>query len=239
VTEYEDTSAQPAPTPPQAPPTAVKPSSSVGAAVWELVQVFGLALLMVILIRNVVQNYRIDGVSMEPNFHDGQFLIVNRYAYCPGIHIEIPIVNIPIWEKTWCVRQPKRGEVIIFEYPRDPDRDFIKRVIGLPGDTVEVRSGEVYVNGARLDEPFGPNPGSYSAPPVTVGPNEVFVMGDNRNNSSDSHLWGPLPLSYVIGKALVSYWPPRHWSVVPHYDLSAPEAQAGAVQQAAPLESEE
>jgi signal peptidase I len=240
VTEYEDTSKQPAATPPstppqppaqppvQAQPAGAKASNSIAAAAWELVQVFGLALLMVIVIRNVVQNYRIDGVSMEPNFHDGQFLIVNRYAYCPGIHIEIPIVNIPIWEKTWCVRQPKRGEVIIFEYPRDPERDFIKRVIGLPGDIVEVREGAVYVNGEQLAEPFGPNPGSYSAPPVTVGPDEVYVMGDNRNNSSDSHLWGPLPEKFIIGKALVSYWPPSRWSVVPHYDLSAPEAQAGA-----------
>lgn len=196
------------------------------AALWELVQVLGLALLMVILIRNFVQNYRIDGISMEPNFHDGQFLIVNRYAYCPGIHIEVPIANIPIYEKTWCVRQPKRGEVIIFEYPRDPERDFIKRVIGLPGDVVEVRNGQVFVNNEPLPEPFGPNPGSYSAGALTVGPDEVYVMGDNRNNSSDSHLWGTLPEKYIIGKALISYWPPRYWSIVPHYDLDVATANS-------------
>lgn len=202
--------------------------NSIGAAVWELVQVLGLALLMVILIRNFVQNYRIDGISMEPNFHDGQFLIVNRYAYCPGINIEVPVVNTPVFQKTWCVRQPKRGEVIIFEYPQDPEKDFIKRVIGLPGDVVEVRNGEVFVNGQRLPEPFGPYPGSYSSGAVTVGEDEVYVMGDNRNNSNDSHLWGPLPEEYIIGKALVSYWPPRHWSVVPHYDLNPGATQASA-----------
>ncbi|OQA43348.1 MAG: Signal peptidase I T [Chloroflexi bacterium ADurb.Bin325] len=201
---------------------------SIGAAVWELVQVVGLALLMVILIRNFVQNYRIDGISMEPNFHDGQFLIVNRYAYCPGINIEIPVINKPLFQKTWCVRQPKRGEVIVFVSPQDSEKDFIKRVIGLPGDVVEVRSGEVFINGQRLPEPFGPYPGNYSAGAVTVGEGEVYVMGDNRNNSSDSHVWGTLSEKRIIGKALVSYWPPRYWSVVPHYDLNTAAGQAAA-----------
>lgn len=198
--------------------TAQRPSFL--AALWEIVQVLVLAVLMVMLIRNFVQNYRIDGISMEPNFHDQQFLVVNRWAYCPGIHLEVPVVNINLWSKTWCVREPRRGDVVIFEYPRDPSRDFIKRVIGLPGETVEVREGKVYVNGQVAPEPFGPNPGSYTSNPVTVGPGEVFVMGDNRNNSSDSHLWGPLPQDRIIGKALASYWPPRYWSVVPRYDLT-------------------
>jgi signal peptidase I len=157
---------------------------------------------------------------MEPNFHNGQFLIVNRFAYCPGIHLEIPIVNVKLWEKTWCVRQPGRGDVVIFEYPRDISRDFIKRVVGLPGETVEIIGGKVYVDGQLMPEPFGPNPGSYDAPPVTVGPDEVYVMGDNRNNSSDSHIWGTLPQKLIVGKALASYWPPKLWSVVPRYDLT-------------------
>ncbi|MGQ9489791.1 MAG: signal peptidase I [Anaerolineae bacterium] len=196
------------------------PQSSMLATIREVFEVLALAVLMVMLIRNFVQNYRIDGISMEPNFHNQQFLIVNRWAYCPGIHLEVPLVNVTLWEKTWCVRQPRRGDVVIFQYPRDPSRDFIKRVIGLPGETVEVRAGQVYINGQPMPEPFGPNPGSYTAPPVTLGPDEVFVMGDNRNNSSDSHLWGPLPLARIIGKAMISYWPPRYWSLVPSYDLT-------------------
>ena len=199
-------------------PTERRPSPL--AAFWEIVEVLLLAVLMVVLVRNFIQNYRIDGVSMEPNFHNQQFLIVNRWAYCPGIYLEVPVVNINLWSKAWCVREPRRGDVVIFEYPRDPSRDFIKRVIGLPGETVEVQAGKVYVDGQLMPEPFGPNPGSYSAAPVTVGPGEVYVMGDNRNNSSDSHLWGPLPQDRIIGKALVSYWPPRHWSIVPRYDLA-------------------
>jgi signal peptidase I len=178
-----------------------------------------LAVVLFLLIRNVIQNFRIDGISMEPNFHNGQFLIVNRFAYCPGLHLDISPLNIHL-EKTWCVREPKRGDVIVFEYPKDLSRDFIKRVIGLPGDTVEVRGGKIYINGQVMPEPFGPNPGSSTNGPITVGADEVFVMGDNRNNSSDSRTWGSLPLKYVIGKALLSYWPPRYWAVVPRYDLT-------------------
>lgn len=202
------------------PPQTTEPRPPLLAVVWELVEVLALAILMVMLIRTFIQNYRIDGTSMEPNFHNGQFLIVNRWSYCPGIHVDVPIVNVELWSKTWCVREPRRGDVVIFEYPRDPSRDFIKRVIGLPGETVEVREGKIYVNGAIVPEPFGPNPGSYTSAPITLGPDEVFVMGDNRNNSSDSHLWGPLSEDKIIGKALVSYWPPRYWSLVPRYDLT-------------------
>jgi len=192
---------------------------SFKSAAWELVQTVVLALVLFLLIRNVIQNFRIDGISMEPNFHNGQFLIVNRFAYCPGLHLDISPLNIH-WEKTWCIRQPNRGDVIVFEYPKDLSRDFIKRVIALPGETVEVRGGKIYVNGQLMPEPFGPNPGSSTNGPITVGPSDVFVMGDNRNNSSDSRTWGSLPLKYVIGKTLLSYWPPRYWAVVPRYDLT-------------------
>ena len=194
-------------------------SSALLGSVWEIAQTVLLALALFFLIRNFVQNYRIEGISMEPNFHDGQFLIVNRYAYCPGFHLEVPPLGVN-WDKTWCTRLPQRGDVVVFEYPLDPSRDFIKRVIGLPGDTVEVRSGQVFVNGQPLAEPFGPNPGSYTAGPVTVEEGTVFVLGDNRNNSSDSHVWGMLPMDNVTGEAIATYWPPRYWSVVPRYDLT-------------------
>jgi signal peptidase I len=104
--------------------------------------------------------------------------------------------------------------VIVFHYPRDPSRDFIKRVIGLPGDTVEVRGGQVIVNGETIDEPYDPSPGTYDSDPVTLPEDQLFVMGDNRNNSSDSHIWGALPMENVIGKAVVSYWPPSDWGLV-------------------------
>jgi signal peptidase I len=204
---------------PRSTPQKASAQASFASAAWELVQTVVLALVLFLLIRNVIQNFRIDGISMEPNFHNGQFLIVNRFAYCPGLHLDISPLNIH-WEKTWCIRQPNRGDVIVFEYPKDLSRDFIKRVIALPGETIEVRGGKISINGQMMPEPFGPNPGSSTNGPITVGPSEVFVMGDNRNNSSDSRTWGSLPLKYVIGKALLSYWPPRYWAVVPRYDLT-------------------
>ncbi len=160
----------------------------------ELVETIVLTLVIFFLVRTVIQNYRIDGISMEPNFHNGQFLIINKLAYHLG--------------------EPARGDVIVFRYPRDPSRDFIKRVVGLPGDTVEVRGGRVIVNGEVIDEPYGPSPGTYDSEPVTLPADELFVMGDNRNNSSDSHIWGALPMQNVIGKAVASYWPPSDWGLV-------------------------
>jgi signal peptidase I len=118
------------------------------------------------------------------------------------------------------LNQPKRGDVLVFEYPLDTSRDFIKRVIALPGETVEVRNGQVYVNGMLMPEPFGPNPSGRNYGPLKVPPDTVFVMGDNRNNSSDSRVWGPLPQKDIIGKAILSYWPPQLWAVVPQYDLN-------------------
>lgn len=203
-----------------APPAAQRSAvQGFGAMLWELVQTAGLALLLFFMIRTVVQNFRIDGISMEPNFHNGQFLIVNRFAYCPGLHLEIPPLDIKL-HKTWCVSEPKRGDVIVFEYPLDMSRDFIKRVIALPDESVEVRNGQVYIDGRLMPEPFGPNPSARNFGPLKVPPDTVFVMGDNRNNSSDSRVWGALPQQDIIGKAILSYWPPQLWSIVPQYDLT-------------------
>jgi signal peptidase I len=214
-------------TPVSEPETPQETGATILDIIWEFVQTILLAVVIFLLIRNVVQNFRIDGISMEPNFHNGQFLIVNRFAYCPGLHLDVDPLDIH-WQKTWCIREPKRGEVVVFVYPRDPSRDFIKRVIGLPGETVELVAGQVYIDGQPFSEPFGPYPGSHTFGPATVGPNEIFVMGDNRNNSSDSRAWGPLPQELVIGKAWVSYWPPKYWSTVPHYNLSGFTASANA-----------
>ncbi len=119
VSELEPTTeTPPAPVVEEAAPASA--AASLGRGAWEIVQILVLALLMVMVIRNFIHNYRIDGISMEPNFHDQQFLIVNRFAYCPGIHVEIPVVNISLFDKTWCARVPNRGDVVIFRYPRDP-----------------------------------------------------------------------------------------------------------------------
>lgn len=173
----------------------------------EVAETIVLTLLIFVVMRALIQNYRIEGYSMEPNLHEQQYLIVNKVAYYLG--------------------EPKRGDIIVFEYPKGdpngPERDYIKRIIGLPGDTVECRPGEILVNGQVIEEPYGPNPWSYSCPATTLGPYEYFVLGDNRPQSSDSHQWGTLERKYIIGKAWFSYWPLNQWGWVPNYPIQAPD----------------
>jgi signal peptidase I len=193
---------QPATIPPA---PAVEPTPRWGTARSlgrELVETVALTLIIFFLIRMVVQNFRIEGFSMEPTLHEGQFLIVNKLVYQLDQN------------------QPNRGDIVVFEYPRAPDRDFIKRVIGLPGEKVEVRQGRVYINDKPLEEPFIASQPAYSWGPRVVSEEEYFVLGDNRNNSSDSHTWGFLPRKNIIGKAWLSYWPPQHWGLIPDPNLS-------------------
>lgn len=174
-----------------------------GNAARELVETVLLTLVIFFMIRFAVENYRIEGYSMEPNFHDGQFLLVNKIQYL--------------------LAPPQRGDVIIFRYPLNPKKNFIKRVIGLPGEKVEIRAGKVFVNGERINEEYPFNFADYDYGPITVGADEYFVLGDNRPESSDSHSWGLLPTKDLIGKAWVSYWPPDEWGVVPHFSYAADE----------------
>jgi signal peptidase I len=164
----------------------------------EIVETLLLTVVIFVLVNTFTGRYRIDGSSMEPNLHDGEYVIVNRVIYR--------------------LQAPQRGDVIVFQ--REGTREFIKRVIGLPGDTVAVQGGHVLVNGVALDEPYIAQPNAYTMEPRRIGPNEYFVLGDNRNNSSDSHSWGTVPLNTIDGKAWVTYWPPQDWGVVPHYSYA-------------------
>ena len=171
------------------------------------------AVILALFIRTfVVQAFKIPTGSMEQNLLIGDHLLVNKFVFSPtatGAERSIlPVTSI------------KRGDVIVFKYPEDPERDFIKRVIGLPGDVVEVRHKRVYIDGRPLDEPYVyylRPPSDVASPfgvgdlreqygPVTVPPSEYFVMGDNRDNSQDSRYWGFLPRGLVKGRALVIYW---------------------------------
>ena len=176
---------------------APEQSDSGKSALREFVETLLLTLLIYVLVRSFLfENYRVVGRSMDPTLENNQYLAVGKLGY-------------------W-LHDPERGDIIVFRDPRDDGRKLIKRVIGLPGEVVEVRNGRVLIDGQPLDEPYIPAPGSYSYPPTRLADDEYFVLGDNRNNSSDSHSWGTLPRKAIIGKAWVSYWPPRLWGLIPH-----------------------
>ena len=159
----------------------------------------------------IVQAFKIPTGSMEPNLLVGDHLLVNKFVFSPtATGLERFILPN---------REIRRGDVIVFKYPEEPERDFIKRVIGLPGETIELRDKRVHVNGQPIDEPYAnflyqPPAEGQGKPwdlretygPVTVPQDQLFMMGDNRDNSQDSRFWGFLPRSYVKGRALVIYW---------------------------------
>lgn len=175
---------------------AKQPSSRQKSTLREFVETLLLTLLIYVLVRSFLfENYRVVGRSMVPTLEDNQFLAVNKLGY--RLH------------------DPQRGDIIVFRDPRDESRKLIKRVIGLPGESVEVYEGQVYVNDQALTEAYIESPGHYSYPPTQVAEGEYFVLGDNRNNSSDSHNWGMLSKNLIAGKAWVSYWPPDLWGVLP------------------------
>lgn len=161
----------------------------------EVVETILLAAIIFLLVNAATGRFRIDGSSMESTLHDGEYVIINRLVY--KLH------------------PPERGDVIVFM--RDGRRDYIKRVMGLPGETIEIRQGQVFINGQPIPESYIKEQALYSMEPRKIGPDEYFVLGDNRNNSSDSHNWGTVPFSAIDGKAWVVYWPPQNWGLVPHY----------------------
>ena len=153
-----------------------------------------IAAVICIAFQASLQTFRVFMSSMEPSFHEGQRLLVNKAAYHFG--------------------EPERGDVVIFKAPGNRSGDYIKRVIALPGDTVEVKDGAVYVNGIKLVEPYIKSPPEYALEEQKIPDNMYFVLGDNRNNSDDSHSGFLVPRQNMIGKAWLSTWPPATWGVV-------------------------
>jgi signal peptidase I len=171
----------------------------------DLVFALMLAVLMIVF---VAQPVKVEGTSMLPRLHDGERIFVNKLIYYD--------------EYRWAPKVD-RGDIVVFWYPRDPSKSYIKRVIGLPGDTVEIHDGLVRVNGKDLQETYlDPrlNASHRSEAPVHVDLNYYFVMGDNRDNSSDSRIWGLVPKKYVYGKAMFRYWPLSNASVMHHESVS-------------------
>lgn len=164
----------------------------------EIIETIVLTVVIFVAIHYSVQTFRVDGDSMRPGLTTDDYVLVNKLAYL--------------------FHGPSRGDVIVFHYPVNPNEDFIKRVIGLPGDTINVTPNQIIVNGVTLNEK------AYISAPMNATPRifklqagEYFVMGDNRPFSSDSRTWGPVPSNYIIGKATVVFWPLSNWEVIPTY----------------------
>jgi signal peptidase I len=176
-------------------------TGSVGLGVWlrDLVETLLLAVIIFLLVNTLTGRYEVQSISMEPTLHEGQYLIVSKITYL--------------------FHSPERGDVIVLDPPNGKSTiPYIKRIVGLPGESIEVRDGRVWIDGTALNEPYISGPPSYRQKRI-LGENEYMVLGDNRNNSSDSHVWGALPRENIIGKSIFRYWPPEKWGLIPHYQF--------------------
>ena len=180
----------------------------------ETLEVVALAILMFLAVRAVGQNFIVDGESMHPTFENNQLLIVNRLAYTSIDLSWIPGVDTEAWRP---LGEPEIGDVVVFSFPGDPDRDFIKRIVARDGQTVSIVGGTVIVDGVALDEPYLLGGWNNDFPEQTVPEGMLFVLGDNRANSFDSRSWGMLPEGLVIGRADVRYWPFDQIGLVEHH----------------------
>jgi signal peptidase I len=160
---------------------------------------------------------------MEPTFHNGEMLIVNKIVYRTFDISWLPWSDNKDWHPFGA---PRPGDVVVFRFPQNPSRDFIKRVIAVEGQTVEVRGGKLLIDGKVMPEPFLAQPPAYDYGPATVPAGQYFVLGDNRNNSYDSHAWGMLDNVFMIGRAELRYWPPERAGRV-GIDDPSPPPQAG------------
>ena len=163
----------------------------------EIVETLLLTLFIFWIVNTATGRFRIEGYSMLPTLEEGEYVIIDKLSYY--------------------LDDPDRGDIIVLHFPNDRSRDFIKRVVGVPGDHVEVADGTVTVNGVALDEPYINAEPSYSGT-WDVPEDNFFVLGDNRNNSSDSHNWSFLPRDDIVGKAWIIYWGPDNWGLVPHHE---------------------
>jgi signal peptidase I len=179
----------------------------------EILETVGLAVILFLVINLVSARVRVEGYSMRPTLDNGEYVLINRLAYKSGNY--------------------QRGDIIVFRPPMYPDanfwqrlfglpnfdnkyEDYIKRIIGLPGETVRIAGGTVYINNIPLVEAYIAAPPDYNGE-WTVPQGQLFVLGDNRNNSADSHAWGFMPMENILGKALVVYWPFAKFTVIPSH----------------------
>lgn len=176
------------------PPTGNQLPGGIRRFAKDILEIILISLVLFLSINTVSARIRVESVSMQPTLYAGNFVVVNKLSYKLG--------------------QPHRGDIIVFRYPPNPAQDpYIKRVIGLPGEQVEIRDDRVFIDGTRISEPYLSVQTNHCGEWI-VPQDGLFVMGDNRNNSSDSRSWGVVPLGNVIGKAALVYWPPQQWELL-------------------------
>lgn len=180
-----------------------QPANTLLGMISEVFKTILFAVLLYFAISAVTDRVRVENISMQPTLNEGELLVVYKLAYRFG--------------------EPHRGDIIVFHHNRQPPEDYIKRVIGLPGDQVRVENGQVYVNGIALNEPYIAEAPAYTGV-WEVPRDSLFVLGDNRNRSSDSRIWGFVPMSDVVGRAVLIYWPPEKIRLLSHADLLAQAA---------------
>ena len=184
----------------------------------ELFETVILALLIFLGLQFSVGNYRVEGSSMLPTLEEGEHVIVNKLVYMKldssDIATLVPFLDVQDGGSLHPFHAPRRGEVIIFRFPNNPEREFVKRVIGLPGETVDIQNGQVAVNGIALSEPYITRRDRNNMGQVRVPDRAYFVLGDNRQASMDSRDWGFVPTENVIGRAWVSFWPLNKWHTI-------------------------
>ena len=177
--------------------TTANPKTNFLAWMRDLAETLILALIIFAIVNTLTGRYEVQSISMEPTLHEGQFLIVSKIAY-------------------W-LRSPLRGDIVVLDPPNGQGSiPYIKRIIGLSGEHIQIRDGRVWVDGVALNEPYISGPPMYRED-IILEDNEYLVLGDNRNNSSDSHVWGTLPRDKIIGKTVFRYWPPDKWGIIPHH----------------------
>lgn len=188
------------------------------AFVREVIETVALALFLVLVIQSAVQNYRVEGPSMEPLLVTGDRVVVSKVVYTE-IDAEnaagyLPAVSAEAGQFWHPFGEISYGDVVVFKWPRDPSQNFVKRVIGMPGDRIRLEAGTVFVNDVPLDEPYVERELRQSINERVVEADSYYVLGDNRAQSDDSRHWGSVPVDNVIGKVWAAYWPIDHFAML-------------------------
>ena len=188
----------------------------------DIAETLALAVLLFVMVQALAQNYVVTGSSMEPSIHDNELIIVNKAIYFSIdrdlLDDYLPFVDLPEGDDVYLFHGPQRGEIIVLNAPKQDNLDLIKRIIGMPGDTIafDNRGGAISINGVEIAETWFSEGQRTNGRDIVLGVDEYFVMGDNRRSSQDSRHWGTIGRDDIIGKALLSYWPPEDIGLSPH-----------------------